>query len=268
MNSEDKKVAIIFGVLILMVAIVFIGSMANSKKSIEVVAKHKEVLLSSEKQAIYIGRPTCSYCAMFEPVLKEMKEEYNFDYYYINTDELTSAQITDILNQLGIDPNEFGTPYIVFMENGRMVDNHVGYTVAKTFFDKLKENGYVEGNYVAPIEYINYIDFDEYEDIITSEEAQILMIGQTTCTYCIQAKPILNSILKENENLVINYIEFDLLSAEEKEAVNEFLVKNVDEKWGTPLMMVVKNGKQEDLIAGLDSKENYIDFLRINDFIE
>jgi predicted bacteriocin transport accessory protein len=268
MNSEDKKIMILFGVLIFMVALIFIGTMTNENKNINILAKHKEVLSYNNKQAIYIGRPTCSFCVMFEPVLKEMKDEYNFNYYYINTDELTPSQTNDILNQLGIDLNQFGTPYIAFMENGKMVDNQIGYADAKTTFEKLKKNGYVEGTYISPVDYINYIDFDEYEDIIKSEEAQILIIGQTTCSYCIEAKPILNSIIKENENLVMNYIEYDLLSADEKAIVNEFLVANVDKDWGTPTMLIVKNGKQEGLKVGLDSKESYIAFLRNNDFIE
>ena len=268
MNKEDKKLLTIFGVLAALVVIVFIGSSIDAKKNIEVVAKHKEVLTSNTKQAIYIGRPTCSYCQMFEPVLQEMKESYNFDYYYINTDELTTSQIRGVLATLGIKEDEFGTPYIVFMEDGKMVSNHVGYTDARTFFDKLKQNGYAQGDYVAPETFINYVDYNDYKEIVESKERSILIVGQTTCSYCIQAKPILNSIAKENSDLVINYIEFNLLNSSDSAVVDEFISKNVNSEWGTPLTLIIEDGKVIDKLPGLTTKEAYLAFFEKNGMVK
>lgn len=272
MKKENKKIAILFGVLLASIVLVFVGSKMETKTSIELAATHAQTLSSNEKQAIYIGRPTCSYCQLFEPILQEMKERYNFNYYYINTDEITKDQLAAILEKIGIDPNEFGTPYIAFMENGKMVDKQIGYVDAETFFPKLKENKYVSGEYEKAPTLINYVNYKEYENIKNGDEKQILIFGRTTCTYCIQLKPILEEILKENKNLVINYIETDLMETEEE--FNK-LMKDAEEffgnekgEWGTPSMIILSKGTGENVLSGLRTKEDYITYFKENNFIK
>lgn len=262
MNSEDKKLALIFGVLIVIITLVFIGSAYSDNKTQTLSVNHQEVLASNEKQAIYLGRPTCGYCNMFEPILDDINERYGFDYYYINTDELSEAQFNEILSTLGVDPSGFGTPYIAFMENGKLVDEHVGYAEGAVFFEKLKENDYVTGEYEPKKTNINYINYDEYNEIVKKDSNQIIVVGVTTCTYCVQLKPILEEIALENKDLVINYVEYNLLSDEGKNVVGTFLSENVDEKWGTPTMIIVKENNVEGFLAGLNTKDRYTDYFK------
>jgi predicted bacteriocin transport accessory protein len=269
-NSENKKIIGILVFIGMFLALIPISIYTSNEKTKEIFVNHKEVIASKENQIIYLGRPTCSYCQMFQPVLTDLDEQYNFGYHYINTDEITKNQLLSILDEIGIQEEEFVTPYVVFMEDGVIKDRQVGYVEAEEFFLKLKTNGYVEGDYDSS-DPINYIDFDQYEALLESKENNILVIGQTTCSYCIQTKPLLRSIIR-SEEVVINYIEYDLLSSEERSIVSPFLDANIipegEDGWGTPTMIVVNDGKVIDVLAGAHSRDIYEMFLTRNNMIK
>jgi predicted bacteriocin transport accessory protein len=269
-NSENKKIIGIFAFILLFLAFIPIASYINNQNTKDILASHQERVAMKTKQIIYIGRPTCSYCQMFVPVLNELNDQYNFGYYYINTDEISATQLKTLLTDLGIDPEKFGTPYVLFMEDGEIKDEQVGYVDAKTFFNELKTNGYVEGEYVST-DPINYINFEEYKVLLAEKKNNVLVIGATTCSYCIQAKPVLKTVILDND-IVINYLEYDLLTDAEKAVVGPFLDANIVPQdatgWGTPTIMVVNDGQVVDFIAGSYPQATYETFLRNNNIME
>ena len=74
---------------------------------------------------VYIGRPTCQYCRIFEPILQETLEDLEITMYYFQTakarydDEQTMLALLAPLNIEGI-------PIIVYLVNGSVVDYIIG----------------------------------------------------------------------------------------------------------------------------------------------
>lgn len=106
----------------------------------------EKALKSDTKQLIYLGRPTCSWCNKIRPELDNMRNKYGIDFVYINTDETSESDLNFIFEKLEIDADEFGTPYLVVIENSKKIDEQVGYIPEEQLFEFYKKNGLVEKN--------------------------------------------------------------------------------------------------------------------------
>lgn len=266
-NKETTKMLIVSGIVGLFVILAVLLSAMGSKGSVEIAADFKTAFASSDNEMIYLGRPTCSYCQMLEPILKTMREEYDVKYTYINTDEISSTQLSEILKELGIKEDEFGTPYLVIVKDEEVIDRSIGLVDASVMFEFLQTNGLIASDAEAPRDLINYVDYDKYKEIIASEEEQLIFFGQTTCTFCLQAKPILNKIIKAEE-IKINYLELDLLSEQNNKIFMSTMGEKLPEGWGTPIAVIVKNGEIIDVLNGLADEAGYLEFFKKNNIVK
>lgn len=261
--NEQKKLYIILGgvvaIIILMLGINFINEY-NSKKHLE---KFEETLVQEEKQMILIGREGCSYCQMFTPLLEYMRDQYGFEYLYIDTDKITNKGLNSVIEKLDIDPDDFGTPHLSIVQAGNVIDSIPGYVDEQELLTFLKENGYADKNASVPL---NYLTFESYKEIIKSNTPEVIVIGQTGCGYCMLSKPALLSIA-DKYNVKINYLNMtDLSDLENSEQIleqfNTSLSYLSEEEWGTPLMLVVKDGKVIGHSNGFVSEDTYVEFLK------
>ena len=269
-KSENKKVMGLLIFIGLFLAMIPIMSYFGSKESALMMKEYSDILEKSGDHIVYIGRPTCSYCQAFEPILISMSNQYNFKYDYINTDQISKEQLSQILAKLAISESKFGTPYLVFMNGDKVVDESIGYVTAEKLFETLKTNNYVTGTYEKPNDLINYVDYNKYNEILKQDNV-VLVVGQTTCSACIQTKPTITSLIKDND-IVINYLEYDKLSGSYKTNVSEFLNKYIipegEESWFTPTMMIIKDGKVVDYLVGGHTQTDFETFLKENNIIE
>ena len=84
--------------------------------------------------------------------------------------------------------------------------------------------------------------------------------------YCVKAKIRLNNIADEH-GITINYLNINKLSKDEGAAFEQSLKYFQEEEWGTPIMMIVKNGKIVDMIEQLVTEEEYVEFLERNELL-
>ena len=113
--------------------------------------------------------------------------------------------------------------------------------------------------------YLKEISYKDAIKKIEDKETFILLVSQTTCSHCMEYKPILKKVLKEKK-LTAYYIEFDLLDDEEKK---EF-VKYVNFS-STPTTVFLKNGEETTAatrIVGTRDEEYIIGKLKSNGYIE
>lgn len=264
MNKKNKK-TIIFTValaviaLILMVCFIFMElrqmGIIGSSESSEIMKEFNYNYNSKERKVIYYSSSACSYCELQTPILELIADDYDIDYYSIDSTLLSNSQRNTVLEKLGI---EHATPTTVIVENGKVIATQVGYVDGRTFVEFLKDNKILEKDAVYSEEqYITFIDYDEYKSLIKSSKTHIIVIGQTTCSHCIAIKPALNSVA-EDYNLTINYLNLTDLVESESNSFFESLedIKYNDEEFlesgsfGTPLTLIVKNGKVQDYISG------------------
>ncbi len=265
--TKERKKSIIFTVSIALIAVILIVVFAlvqlrssgkiGSSDSSDIMKEFDKRFNSSERTVIYYASPSCSACSLQTPVLEVISSDYDMDYYYLDSSKLSASQRQTVLETLDI---EHATPTTLIVEKGKVVDKVVGYTPGKEYVEFFKKNGLLEEDAVYSQEqYITFIDYGRYEEVInlTDDTNNIVVIGQTKCSHCIAIKPALNAVARDYD-IVINYLNLTDLSKEESDSFFETLktigyndpdfVENGS--FGTPLILVVKNGQVSNYISG------------------
>lgn len=263
--TKDKKKTIIFTValaiiaLILIICFVFIelrkeGIIGSSESNV-IVEEFNKNYNAKERKVIFYASSTCGYCDLQKPVLETIAEDYDVEYYSIDASLLSNSQRNEIIEKLDI---EGATPTIAIVEKGKVVATQVGYTDGSGLVSFFKKNKIVPKDAVYSKEkYITFISYEEYEDLIDSSKTNIITIGQTSCSHCTAFKPAINAVAEDYE-LTMNYLNLTELTEEESNDFFESLEDieyndpNFVEKgeFGTPLTLVVKNGKVKHYISG------------------
>lgn len=256
--DEKKKIVIVLLIIVALIIGIIGLSMIENKISEKFYEQFEEKFNGTENTLVYIGRTTCGWCSLLTPSLEDMKSRYGFDYLYINVDEIKGKALTKIMQDLQI--TSLGTPYMAIVSNGQVIDVQSGYADYDVTFEFLKENGIISED--AEL-LLNYIGIEEYNEIIKEKDTNIVVIGQSTCPHCVKAKVILNEIVSKND-IEINYLNLSYLTSEEyTEFISSFEYFQSD-SWGTPVTLIVKNGKILSMLEQLVTEEEYIEFFENN----
>ena len=259
--NESKKMLVIIGVVIFSILGLVGFALAENKKVEQIYNQFVEAFNSEEKKLVYIGSSTCGYCQLLNPSLEDMKERYDFDYVYIDANEMNTSYLSKILKDLKL--SSLSTPYLAVVSKGKVVDTQKGYSDYDITFEFLQENEIISEDSKLSL---NYIDYKEYEKLLKDDKESVIVVGQSTCHYCVEAKLILNDIA-EKKDVKINYLNISYLTEDEGEKFESSL-DYFEGSWGTPIMMIVKDGKMIDIIEQLVTEDEYIDFLEENEVIE
>ncbi len=259
--NESKKFLVVLGVIVFVILGTIGFAFASSNKSEELYLQFEQAFNGDKNTLVYIGSSSCGYCSLLNPSLTDMKERYGFDYLYIDVNEMNKSHMSKLLSYLGL--TKVGTPYLAIVANGKVVNTQNGYADYDVTFKFLQDNGIIAEN--AEL-LLNYIDgYEEYEKLLKSDDKSIIVVGQSTCGYCVQAKVILNEIAEEND-VTINYLNVSYLTEEEGEKFTNSLDYFAG-NWGTPVMMITKDGEMVDIIEQLVTKEEYVEFLEKNEVL-
>lgn len=96
-----------------------------------------------EKTLVLIGRPTCHYCQIAEPILHNIAYNYNITINYLNTDNFQNDDGRKLVESDSFFSKGFGTPLLLVVSNGNINDKINGLTDTKHYKEFLKENGYI-----------------------------------------------------------------------------------------------------------------------------
>lgn len=263
MNEKKKMLIIICSIAVIVIAIIF-GSVYEGHKSDNYLKDFYSAFESSENKLVMIGRDNCSWCQLFKPYLDFMSENYGFEYLYVNTNELTSGTLKKLLKTVGVDEKEFGTPLTLVVKDSEVVDSLNGYVDEPKLFEFLKKYDFISSDAKLML---NYLDYSSYKKILKSDDLNIVVIGQTTCGYCIKARPILNKIVKDY-GIKINYLNITELSDDDSSKFNSSLEYLSSNEWGTPLTLILKKGEVIDSANGLLDYDGYVKLFKDNNFIK
>ena len=111
----------------------------------------------------------------------------------------------------------------------------------------------------------NQITIDEYLNLYKGSEEVLVLLSRPTCQYCQIAKPIIENLIYEY-NIKINYLNTDELG----EDGNSKLISSDEyfaEGYGTPILLLVGNGKIINQVDGLTTRDEYISFFKENGFM-
>ncbi len=93
---------------------------------------------SDEASIIYIGRPTCSHCQTQKPIMEYMVYKYNVKVNYLNTDELDEKGMNKLQKSDEYFSNGFGTPLILIVKGGEIIDKKEGETTIEDLTEMFK----------------------------------------------------------------------------------------------------------------------------------
>lgn len=263
--SKEKKKTIIFTVSLAVIALLLIGALIfmelrenkviGSPESNEIMESFNEVYSSKERSIIYYASTGCGYCELQKPILETIAEDYDLEYHSIDSALLSNSQRNEILEKLGI---EHATPTLVIVENGKVIATQVGYTEGSELVSFFIKNKILEkGSKYSAEENITFLDYDQYKNLIKSNKTHIIVVGQSTCSHCIAYKPAINEVAGDYD-ITINYLNLTEMSQDESTKFFDSLkaieyndpdfVK--DGSFGTPLTLIVKNGKVINYLSG------------------
>lgn len=262
--NEKKKITILLSIVAAIILFIIIGSLYENHKSKVYLNSFYEKFNSEETKLVMIGRDNCSWCELFHPTLEVMHSKYGFEYEYVDTNKLTASVFKKLLKDINVNQDDFGTPLTLVVKNKEVIDTINGYVDDTKLLDFLKENEFVKYDEKS---ILNYLDYSGYKKILKSEDTNILVIGQTSCTYCMKAKPILSQIAYDY-NIKINYLNVTELESEDLEKFNTSLDYLQENNWGTPLTLILKNGEVIDSANGLLDYDGYVDLFKNNELIK
>ena len=109
------------------------------------VAKFVELYKGEEKSIVYIGRPTCSYCVEFYPILGRVADENELLVNYLDLDTQTEAQMKALLESDEYFKTNWGTPLTIVVSNSKIEDAKInGKVDKKTTEDFFKQMGFIK----------------------------------------------------------------------------------------------------------------------------
>ena len=101
---------------------------------------------------IYIGRSSCSYCALFIPIMNEVQEKYDFTTNYFDISSIFDFSNNAVIDEKAYNEmsnlNDFfkenflATPMVVIFKDGKYVDGTLGYQELDEYSKFLENNGF------------------------------------------------------------------------------------------------------------------------------
>lgn len=196
--------------------------------------------------------------------LNEVAKKIGHTIYYIDTDNVSKEELKTIKKELNYGDKSFAKDVVLVFENKKVLSFKEDFLKNKDeFYDFLKDAKLTKFacDITASEEYGNLgeIDYEQYQCLYNSEEPFALVLAQTTCSYCLSFKPVINSYA-EKEDLPIYVIEIDQLSDEDRNAMLASLSYfDENQNWGTPLTLGIKNKEVVSEISGYTEDTGTLD---------
>src|SRR5574344_399017 len=264
---ENKRLFIILDVAVLIGILIGVLAIFGKIESSKIIDKVNEALSSDTPQVIYVTKDDCTYCELNATNMDSIKNDYDVQYLNVDISKLTSADFAILSTLLNVDDTSFNTPYLAVVQNNEVKDTLDGIKSYNLLFEFLQNNGIISND--AKL-YLNYINYTQYKDLISSSENQIIILASSTCHYCLSEHPILIQIAKD-KGVKINYMNLDYAFSSEDE-YNEFKTSlswfNTNTGWGTPTTLIVKNNDVVSSLIGYQTYDKIVSFYSENGMIK
>ena len=276
--NENKRMLIFFISIILIVAIILVIALwpeADTTFSCSVQADKDYSKLGSVnyKQYECLSEQGNKYALVISDGLSNSeKEAFNNaaektgrGIYYLS-DELSNSDLKNIKNDLETDKVSYDDLALVIVEDGKVTDGlDENLDSSDDIYDFLKDSGFVKFtcNTQTDEEYTNLakLTYDQYECLYNSENPFVMIITQSTCSYCEQYLPIINDYAGEND-LPVYFLEIDTMDSNDvQDILSSLSYFDDNSSWGTPLTLAIQNKEVVKDISGYTDQTSDLDNL-------
>ncbi len=222
-----------------------IGIYLDARKTMN---EFNELYEGEEPSVIFYMSTNCVYCEMQQPILDQIAKDYDIDYLKIDKMNLSEKNLREIEEKLGLDG---ATPATVIVKDGEVVTGNTGYLDGYEYIKIFIDGGILdEGSKYKPEENLTFIDYQQFLELVETNEPVAITLGRAACDYCTAARPILSNISKAYDvplyYLTLNYIPAEDRLAlvdklEEMDYDEEVFVKDGD--FVTPATLIIEDGK-------------------------
>lgn len=261
--SKENKITFI---VILVIGIVSILYMTISQKKTaynDAVEIADNVLKNKGYTLLYVGAGNCDGCKLEEAQIKPLIENYDFGFYYINLENLTKNNVSDLVLKLKLGTGTFTIPTLLVYKDGEFIDALSGLSNLDTIFSFLQKYSIIEEESEL---LMNYIDLEEYTKLIASKKPQIIALGSIISEESNEAQQILWDLVSEND-VKINYLSIENLTEKELDTLYTSLGYFQENETGIPMIIVVKNKQVLDSSLENLDKKGYIEFFKKNNLM-
>jgi predicted bacteriocin transport accessory protein len=146
-NKRIKNIIITVAVILVFGLVFFISQKQEEKLNKQstnnyfheiTVDQYNELLSKGTKIVLLLGRPGCSHCIAFKPVITSVANNKEIDVYYLNTDTIETLETWDSI--WGLVEQE-GTPTVAVIENNKLVKSTAGEMTSEELIRFLSEAG-------------------------------------------------------------------------------------------------------------------------------
>ncbi len=238
-NTNKRGLRLLIALAVFVIIVMFSLIEVENKEKLE-LSNFNELYNGNTSELIYIGRPTCSYCTYMEPTLDSLKEEFGFEYTYINSDEISSTILEEIVTTMvpGTNMEEFGTPFIAVVKNGETIAYNPGYMPEEDLYDFLIKAEFLTEEQQLTL---NYIEAEELVE--TSKTGKNLYVLATPVNFAvIEMLDGLKQISNE-ENITFNVIDIRVQEDADLIASTFSLYQESSSNITIPSAIIVENGE-------------------------
>ncbi len=93
---------------------------------------------------VFVGRPTCPYCEITQPIIRKIAKDYNLVIKYLNTDNLSDDDKAKFVQHNEMFSEGYGTPLILIIGNGEIKTSFEGLTDTEHFLQFFINAGMIQ----------------------------------------------------------------------------------------------------------------------------
>ncbi len=274
--NENKRMLIFFISIILIVAVILIIALwpeADKTFTCSVKADKDYSKLGSinYKQYECLSKQDDKYALAIsdglsddeKKALNKAAEESGRGIYYLS-DELSNSDLKNIKKDLKTDKVSYDDTALVIVEKGKVTDGlDKNLKNSDDISQFLKDSGFIKFtcNTETDEEYPNLakLTYDQYECLYNSDTPFVMVITQSTCSYCKQYLPFVNEYAGEND-LPVYILEIDTMdNTDVQDVLSSLSYFDDNSDWGTPLTLAIKDKKVATEISGYTNQTNDLD---------
>ena len=265
-NKKDNtgKYLIYGGIAAFILLVIFVAIQTNVSYderglvTLTSASEFNEVTVK-DKAVVTVGMASCQFCQQALPVMADAAEKVGATVYYIDLESLSDEDTNTVVNfvsaQIGTD---WGVPLTLALESGSVVEEIQGLNneeVYEMFFQLYALGQTTENN-----ENVNVFGTLEEFNEIVSDDNFVIVVGRNSCPFCQEALPIMDEAAEEL-NLVINYLDLELIRTEEEyNEIMEWFANAGKEEFAVPVAYAVSGSNITDELVGRRDQDTYKEF--------
>ncbi|MBE6139534.1 MAG: hypothetical protein E7174_03460 [Firmicutes bacterium] len=219
-------------------------------------------LLTTQYSLIYLPYNYVEEIDNQDKILKEICENYEINYKRIDAYLLSKSQQNKLNSILQISTVE--DQIVILVKNEKIIGSIRSINTKKSYFNKLTEFKFIDqiDSFVANI------NLDEFNNLLNSNEKNIIIIGKDDCKYCEEVSKTLNDIAI-NYDIKVNYINIGKFDSNISIQVEEILLElGYIDGFTTPITLIIENNKLLDYVIGASNEQYFIDIFTENGIIK